>query len=179
MDDTLWIAQSKTKLEQIINIATSFYQMADIQVNPHKSLFITNNNSSHNISFLNCNIPRIPKNQPFKFLGCWFTLDNKISKQIQLIQEEIFQLVNIASTKKITDKQIIYIINTVIIPTLEYRIHNIVLSRTVAKHKANLSQSIPNSTMLNHHFYNIYKSGTFNFNTILLTFFKESMIPQF
>ena len=34
MDDTLWIAQSKTELEQIINIATSFYQMADIQVNP-------------------------------------------------------------------------------------------------------------------------------------------------
>jgi hypothetical protein len=141
--------------------------MADIQVNSHKSLFITDNNSNYNISFLNCNIPRIPKNQPFKFLGCWFTLDNKISKQIQLIQEEVFQLVNIASTKKITDKQIIYVINTVIIPTLEYRIHNIVLPRTtcakilakyltVAKHKANLSRSIPNSTMLNHHLYNIH-----------------------
>ena len=141
--------------------------MADIQVNPHKSLFITNNNSNYNISFLNCNIPRIPKNQLFKFLGCWFILDNKISKQIQLIQEEIFQLVNIANTKKITDKQIIYVINTVIIPTLEYRIHNIVLPctictkilakyLTVAKHKANLLWSISNSTMLNHYLYNIH-----------------------
>ena len=34
MDDTLWIAQSKTQLEEITNIASSFYSMADIQVNP-------------------------------------------------------------------------------------------------------------------------------------------------
>ena len=109
----------------------------------------------------------IPANQPFKFLGCWFTLNNKQTAQIKLIQEESLQLINIASTKKITDKQIIYIINTVIIPTLEYRIHNIVLPHsvcskilakylTVAKHKSHLAHSIPNSTMLNPFLYNIH-----------------------
>jgi len=104
--------------------------------------------------------------QPFKFLGCWFTLNNKQSEQTKLILNETFQLTNIASTKKITDKQITYIINTVILPTLEYKIHNIVLSHsicnkilskylTVVKHKSCLSKSIPNSTMLNPYLYNI------------------------
>ena len=35
MDDTLWIAKSKSQLNEIIKIATSFFQMAGIQVNPN------------------------------------------------------------------------------------------------------------------------------------------------
>jgi hypothetical protein len=42
MDDTLWIAQSKTQLEEITNIASSFYSMADIQVNSNKSVSLQN-----------------------------------------------------------------------------------------------------------------------------------------
>ena len=94
------------------------------------------------------------------------SLNNKHSQIIKLIKEEAFNLINIANTKKITDKQIAYIINTVIIPTLEYRLHNIILPcticnqilskyLTIAKHKSHLSRSIPNSTMLNPYLYNI------------------------
>jgi hypothetical protein len=166
MDDTLWISQSKLELEKTLQTATSFYQMANIQINSSKSIFISNQ-SKTTTQFFNSTLTSIPANQPFKFLGCWFTLNNKQTAQIKLIQEESFQLINIASTKKITDKQITYIINTVIIPTLEYRIHNIVLPHsvcskilakylTVAKHKSHLARSIPNSTMLNPFLYNIH-----------------------
>src|SRR6201988_4598800 len=166
MDDTLWIAQSKTQLEEITKIASSFYSMADIQVNPTKSIFITKEPSS-NLSFLNSNLQSIPPHQPFKFMECWFTLNNKQLLQIRLIQIEAIQFANIAGTKNITDKQITYIINTVIIPTTEYQLHNIViplykcnqiLSKylTIAKYKAYLSQSTPNSTLLNHNLYNIH-----------------------
>ena len=147
-------------------MASSFYQIADIQINLTKSVLTTNSKSSSSILFINSTIQPILASQPFKFLGCWFTLNNKQSEQIKLIQDETFQLTSIASTKRITDKQIIYVINTVIIPTLEYRIHNIVLSRTIcnnilskyltiAKHKSHLAKSIPNSTMLNSYLYNI------------------------
>jgi len=140
--------------------------MADIQVNLNKSVFATNSKSTF-ITFSNVTLRSILINQPFKYLGCWFSLNNKQTQQIKIIQEETFQLINIANTKKITDKQIIYIINSVIIPTLEYRIHNIILPQTickgilakcltVAKHKSNLSRSIPNSTMLNPYLYNVH-----------------------
>jgi len=166
MDDTLWIAQSKEELTLITRTATSFYQMANIQINPTKSILATNSFTT-SMQFSGSLIYSIPKNQPFKFLGCWFTLNNKHSQIIKLIKEEAFNLINIANTKKITDKQIAYIINTVIIPTLEYRLHNIILPQTicnqilskyltVAKHKSHFSRSIPNSTMLNPCLYNIY-----------------------
>ena len=84
MDDTLWIAQSKNNLKKIIETASSFYNMANIQVNPSKSIFISNQTAA-NISFLQTNLVSTPPNQPFKFLGCWFTLNNKHTKQIKLI----------------------------------------------------------------------------------------------
>ena len=166
MDDTIWITQSKEELDKIINTATSFYNMANIQINPTKSTFISKQPSA-SISFLHSNLASIPIHQPFKFLGCWFTLNNKHTQQIKLIQDEAIQLANIANTKNITDKQITYIINTVIIPTTEYRIQNIVIPLstcnkilgkylTIAKHKSHLSRSTPNSTMLNHYLYNIH-----------------------
>ena len=140
--------------------------MADIKINPTKSVLTSNMLSTASIHFFNSSIVPLPASQPFKFLGCWFTINNLNTKRSQLIQTEANQLINITNTKKITDKQAIYIINTVIIPTIEYRLHNIVLQcticdsilskyLTVAKHKASLSRSTPNSTMLNPHIYNI------------------------
>jgi hypothetical protein len=57
-------------------------------------------------------------------------------------------------------------VNTVIIPTIEYRLHNIVLSQhtcnklfsqhiSLIKHKAKLSRTIPSSTLLHPQIYNI------------------------
>src|SRR5260364_431178 len=96
----------------------------------------------------------------------WFTLNNKQSKQTCLLITESFQLINIARTKQITDTQARYIINTVIIPTIEYHIQNIVINRSacnkilsyhigLVKHKAKLSQTIPTSTLLYLQLYNI------------------------
>ena len=168
MDDTLWIASSQDELSNIISIAESFYSIANIQVNPSKSVLSTNSKSSNPISitFNNQALPVCPPYQPFKFLGCWFTLNNKQSKQSQLILSQSSHLIQIANTKQITDTQARYIINTVIIPSIEYRLQNIVLSQSLCnkilsqhiglvKHKAKLSRTIPTSTLLHPHIYNI------------------------
>src|SRR5260364_345074 len=120
MDNILWIASSLTELQSIISATTSFYQIADIQINPTKSIFCSNQKNTTSISYFNQILPFLLFNQPFKFLGYWFTLDNKNTKQIKLIRAEASHLIQTANTKQIIDKQITYIINTVIIPTLEY-----------------------------------------------------------
>ena len=107
MDDTLWIASSQLELTRIITIAESFYTMANIQVNPSKSILSINLkvNNYTPIIFNNHVLPLWPSSKPFKFLGCWFTLDNKQSKQTCLLITESSQLINIARTKQITDTQ--------------------------------------------------------------------------
>jgi hypothetical protein len=166
MDDTLWITESKQQLEQIIQTASTFYQMANITINPHKSTLCSNLPQHTTINYMNSTISTLPSNTAFKFLGCWFTINCNYTVQTKLIVDEITNLTNTLNTKKITDKQAAYIINSVIIPIFEYRTHNIVISQstcnkllskylTIAKHKAGLSRSIPNSTLLNHNIYGI------------------------
>jgi ribonuclease HI/endonuclease/exonuclease/phosphatase family metal-dependent hydrolase len=166
MDDTLWITNSLSQLQQILQVAESFYKMARIQVNPTKSTLLSNSKLKPQLLFMDSTIHTQPNNTALKFLGCWFTINQKYNIQTKLILQEIFDLCNILQTKNITDKQTSYIINNVIIPIFEYRIHNIVLPQyicnkilskylTIAKHKAKLSKTTPNSTMLNHNIYGI------------------------
>ena len=95
MDDTLWIAFSQAELANILTIAKSFYTMANIKVKPTKSILFTNSKPSiyNTITFNSKLLPLWPSNQPFKFLGCWFTLDNKSTKQSQLISSKSSQLI--------------------------------------------------------------------------------------
>jgi len=168
MNDTLWIASLQQELSQILLIAESFYNIANIQINPTKSILTTNNSSTNYspITYNNHLLNLHPSNELFKFLGCWFTLNNKQTKQTKLITAESSHLIKIASTKKITDTHARYIINIVIIPTIEYHIHNIVLSQNtcnkiltnhigLVKSKAKLSRTIPTSILLHPQLYNI------------------------
>src|SRR6185312_5515134 len=90
MDNTLWVASSQAELNNIISIAKSFYNMANIQVNPSKSILATIHKLDTYTPTIFNNQPLLlqPKHQPFKFLGCWFTLDNKQTQQTQLIKTE-------------------------------------------------------------------------------------------
>src|SRR5690242_18574381 len=90
MDDTLWISHSKEEMEHITSTAKFFYQMANLQVNPNKSVFITNSKPT-TILFINSTLKSIPTNELFKYLGYWFTLNNKQSKQIKRIEQETYQ----------------------------------------------------------------------------------------
>jgi hypothetical protein len=76
IDDTIWIASTKNELEQITNTASSFFQMANIEVNPLKSILITNSSNATPINFINQLITPHAKHIPFKFLGCWFSLSH-------------------------------------------------------------------------------------------------------
>ena len=56
MDDTLWIAKSKEELQTIIATATSFYHMADIQINLTQSILTSNIPSTASIYFFNSSL---------------------------------------------------------------------------------------------------------------------------
>lgn len=72
VDDTLWIAESQLHLEQILNTASSFYQMANIKVNPQKSTLISNSINTPSISFLHQNIQCQPSKTPLSSLDVGF-----------------------------------------------------------------------------------------------------------
>src|SRR6185295_11181467 len=76
MDDTLWIVSSQQELSQIFSTAELFFNIANIQINPSKSVLTTNNKQTNYALIIYNNHPLNlhPPNEPFKFLGCWFIL---------------------------------------------------------------------------------------------------------
>src|SRR5260364_440404 len=131
MDDTVWVAQSRLELEEIIKTASSFYEFANIRVNPSKSVLLHNNSSDHTpITFRTETIHNMGKNVPVRYLGTWVARSNN-TKQIQnKIIHEAKIAINRLNLAKITIKQAIYIVNTVIITRIAYRVQNAYLPKS-------------------------------------------------
>ena len=129
MDDTTWIAPNHSLLEQILIIASSFYNMAKITVNPHKSILFHNKDQDINpILFQNQPIYNLPPKQTFWFLGTYinYTIDNQYV--IKKLKQDFCTELNKLKFSKITEKQAIYIINAVLLARLRYQLSNTYLT---------------------------------------------------
>ena len=167
MDDTLWIADSKKELSNILQTAQSFYSFANILVNLNKSVLATTcSDIACNIEFNNTTIHAINKKESFRFLGCWFTMHKRHKSIHQIILKEITDALIHIKKANITEKQAIYVINSVIFARFSYRIQNTFIKSTtcqattnrytaIIKQKAGLAKSIPNLIIWCHLIYNL------------------------
>src|SRR6266511_1391930 len=161
-------------LTTIMNIADSFYHLNDILINNNKAVLLSNNAEFNNtVVTFNVNNKSIPikvksQMQPVRVLGVWVTISRQKKHIIQQIKDEIAEDVALLQYKKVTDKQLLYIFNAVIVPRIEYRAQITFLSeeiyesltapyRVLFKHKLNMNRCTPNSMMHNTLIYNFRK----------------------
>src|SRR5215216_2851665 len=126
MDDTLWIARSREDLTNIVSIAESFYKLNHIKVNWEKSVLMINNTKSNQPFTCNINgslttIHPLPLNESTRYLGVWISLGRNKTFTINMLKGEIKNAITIMSKKKMTDKQLVYIFNTILTPRIKYR----------------------------------------------------------
>ena len=131
IDDTTWIAPSQTNLEKILEIVDNFYKITNTAINKDKSKLITNKKIPQNnidLKFgnqiINIEISKIP----VRFPRVWISMD-KTTHITQMVAKEIKNFTNTVKRKLITDKQMGYIINMVLIPLITYRLQNTILSK--------------------------------------------------
>ena len=117
MDDSFWIAPSKTSLSNILATASSFYKYTNIKVNSLKLVLITTSTDPNNAVYFNEEqLTPIKNGTPFKYLETWFSTNKKpILVQKEIIAEATINLKKLQFAQ-ITEKQAIYIINSIIIP---------------------------------------------------------------
>ncbi|CAI2200041.1 15388_t:CDS:1, partial [Funneliformis geosporum] len=125
IDDIIWLSQSKESLNSLLCIADSFYELNSIQINWIKSTLLSpfkNQNAVH-FQLLTSALNLIPAkyNSSIRYLGIWISMSNNkqfIQKQVQL---DLHTATHALRSKVLTDKQIIYIYNFVILPKIMYR----------------------------------------------------------
>src|SRR6266540_4951794 len=158
-------------MESILSIADSFFILNDIQINDDKAILLTNDQlpdtreAHFNLPTRQLTIKARPVHASERVLGVWITLQRSDRFIIQQIRQEISQVCDTLRHKKVTDKQLLYVFNAVIIPRLEYRSQLIFIPealcsslmapfRKLFKHKLNLNQCIPNSNLNTNLIYN-------------------------
>src|SRR5215213_437953 len=174
MDDTTWITETKDSLETILEIADDFYILNNIKVNKDKSELLVHdpkdaqlNKNPITLNFGNDQIIITPKlyNESARILGVWVNLDGNKKYVIQQMYDEVTKLCLILKRKPITDKQLLYLWNMVVIPRLEYRSQITVLNqqqcnrivspfRRFFKNKLNMAITAPNAILENTLIYN-------------------------
>src|SRR4051794_38663130 len=164
MDDTIWISNSIEKLTLIFDLAQSFFDLNSMKVNHEKSFIFTSEATTVNLSiysnYLNTHVtfPTKKPSESTRYLGVWISASYNKNFIKQQLANEISDFILKLKYKPLTDKQLKYIYNMVLIPRLEYRSKVIVLSnnecsslftklRSFIKHKLRFPKSTPNSIL--------------------------------
>ncbi|GET54687.1 ribonuclease HI, putative [Rhizophagus irregularis DAOM 181602=DAOM 197198] len=171
MDDSTLIFSSKAGMEFMLSITEEFYHINNTSANHNKYVLITNSlpltsNSAlspitFNLDLSSLNsvpsitITPIPMTTSFRFLGVWFNIKCSRDFVKKQLKRECCLFAATIRPAKLSSKQVVYLHNAVLIPKLEYRMQVTHLSesdchlitrsiRSVVKHKANFSRSLPN-----------------------------------
>jgi hypothetical protein len=170
MDDANWIASSKEDLEFLLDIADEYYSLTRAAINKNKSRLLTNALCSPDpiqIKFGSSSIPIAPELGSVRFLGVWINIFNSSSFVKKQTKDTISSFIAILKSKPLTDKQLIYIFNTVLMPTLEYRLQTTPLSynecntlsapfRRLLKSNSKFTSSAPYCLFKGNNFYNLH-----------------------
>jgi hypothetical protein len=125
MDDTLWMADSRTDLQNIMALADSFFTLNSIQVNWDKSVLLTNtrDTSAVNFTFNDKDVWLSPLSHKdsTRYLGVWISLFDNTSYIKNQVVTEFKKVKNVLDKKRLTAKQIVAVFNSVIIPRIIYK----------------------------------------------------------
>ena len=126
MDDTTWVASSRDDMERILSDAREFYKANDSQINSSKSVLITINGDNQQPQSVHAGtneeeVKPTENNTFARFLGIWIGNKNHKTNTKNRIEYEITNITRAIKRKKASEKQILYILNKVLIPRIEYR----------------------------------------------------------
>ena len=140
-DDTTWIARSKEDLQKIVDISSEFYELNDIEINSKKSELLVLNRKSKGTENKERSIITIGKKKEqvyakkstdaIRHLGVWIMERNSQNHNINIVKNEVNKMCNAIKWKRASVSQLIYLNNSVLLPSIEYRLQTTFLSKAV------------------------------------------------
>ena len=171
MDDTTLISYNQESMQTLTDTCNEFYNINDININPNKSNLIIINNSGdpeiQQIEIGKDTITPLKPDIPVRILGVWHNGRGNKQYQKELIIQKIETFRKIIGGKRITNKQIIYLVNQVLMPSITYLLNNMIISQkewnkiasklsNTIKHKLGLAKTAPNNIIYNNKEYGMF-----------------------
>ena len=182
MDDSTLISSSQEGIEQQLTLAEEFYALNNTKINHLKSVLITNkaevasidSNGNPNMKPITFVLPNntfeltpLSPLKSFRFLGAFFNLNHSPIFVQKMIQAEYSNFASKLKRKRLTDKQLIYLHNAVLMPKIEYWMLTQTFTQdtcaraqkpftSVLKNKLKLALSVPNFFIFCKEAYNVF-----------------------
>jgi hypothetical protein len=142
MDDTTLLSSSKEGLIESLSVVQEFSSFNNTKINFDKAVFVCNRDPSNPVlpfpkerSPINLcgrnfdfNITPSSPEDSFRFLGVWFNLNLNTSYVKRQCASEYRLFCKTLYRKRLTDKQLSYLHNSVLLPKVEYRLKATVLT---------------------------------------------------
>ena len=132
----MWVAESKTALQKIIQVSNSFFALNNIKINRAKFEAIAwrpykqeKEEDSIQIETLPSLVKVKKPEESTRFLRVWISLRKQEKTSTLWCKKEVGKLTSILRYKKLSASQIIYINNMVLLPKLEYLLANVCLKK--------------------------------------------------
>jgi ribonuclease HI len=172
VDDTVWVARSKSCAQRMLGLAMEFFQLNDIAINVKKTvLMVVNPTTDPTIDSLQFGSPALPlhpmpRSEGTRYLGCHISADGGLVTQRHLIDRTVTEFIGHLLSKQITDYQAVYLVNRVLVPMVLARCILMVpgqsecLSWTrqylnLVKKKAKLPRDTPSEVLFHHRLYKL------------------------
>ncbi|KAF9554894.1 hypothetical protein EC968_009257, partial [Mortierella alpina] len=154
-------------MQKILDIATAFFKIHGIEINAKKTVVLALNPSGQDQDrTLTYGTPPeqltpIPKNEATRILGVWVNATGAVTPTQNLVENDVKTICGILRRKAVTDRQVVYIINNVLLPRIAYKISIQVLCKSwlvrltgmymkLCKSKCRLPSTTPNSVQHHH-----------------------------
>ena len=142
-DDTTWVARSKEEMQKIVDISSEFYELNDIEINSKKSELLVLNSNHKNKGSNTCLEIVIGKSKEpvqakrgkevIRHLGVWISEKGGKECNEAIIMKEIARMCKAILWKKASVSQLVYLNNSVLMPSIEYRLQTSFLSKASCK----------------------------------------------
>ncbi|KAF9080670.1 hypothetical protein BGX23_001831 [Mortierella sp. AD031] len=161
VDDTTPIARNLQKMRLLADISQEFFDLHGVEINAKKTeLIAINKTEDGSVRLGGGDINPHPPDQPSQTLGIWISADGTVKPTHAIVHKEVESVCSKLEDKVVTDKHAVFIINSVLIPRILYRLTINIISdqeitaivhryRAGIRRKVGLPQSIPNSIL--HH----------------------------
>ncbi|KAF9944630.1 hypothetical protein BGZ72_002143, partial [Mortierella alpina] len=159
VDDTHWTVPSRENLQAIADIAMEFCGINQTEVNPKNSELVVINQQTTYLHMTlklaaiesSCNTRPWPSD-----LGRMGVSRRRNQDHLAMVKREVTAFCAILARKAVTDKQAIYLVNSVFIPWPMYRLTPIILTAqaitpNVLKYRSGIRQKLGTPNSILHH----------------------------
>ncbi|KAG9300878.1 hypothetical protein G9A89_015334 [Geosiphon pyriformis] len=123
INDTIWVGNSQSATQYILNIVGKFFQINDILINNNKTVAILINNkvSKLSLSISGLLISIVKKGESHWYLGIFLLTESLLKPSLAITNSDIHFFTNLVLKKTILNKQLLYLVLVVFHSIVSYR----------------------------------------------------------